>query len=306
MNFSLRQVAVFLLLFSALACQNSGWAQQSELAATQQHSPVLAEDRQAVVLFAEDLNIAVERSAVLDHLEVSEGDIVESGQPLAKLDDQQARLEQELAEQQLALAEEQARDDVDIDYAKMAIEFATANLERARQAQLSQAEVEQSRFELERSQMALQQAMQKKRIHGLECRAAEARKNLALLDVSRHRVNAPAAGTVVELYRRPGEFLQTGQPLMRIVRNDVMRVSAAIGLEQVAAVRRGFPVAFQVEGTDANRAVYSGKVILVSPETFGEVRFVKVLAELKCPQRDLKAQVTGVLQILAPHRAPPE
>lgn len=262
---------------------------------------VLASDDHAIAIFAEDLDIAAETSGIVQQLNVAEGDLIGNQEVLVTLKDQRAQLEFELATLQLELAEQKARSEVDSKFAKETIALAEKNIQRSTVAgtAVAQSEIDQYQFEKKRGTLALEQAAQDRVLSVLEAKTAAAQKDLADYDLGLHKVRAPIEGVVVELYQRPGEFLQAGQPLLRMVKNDVMRISAAIDLEKASQLRKDLPVLFHPSHSTQTEP-YSGKIIFVSPETFGEIRTVKVLAEVQVPQRNLKAKVAGLLEILAP------
>ena len=259
----------------------------------------IAEDRQAIVLFSEDLTISTELPGVLKELKVSEGDLVSAKDVLGVLDDRQAKLELQLSQMRLQLAQQNVDSRVEIDFAELAVEFARRHLQRAEKSQnaMAETELDDLRFNHRRGDLALEQAEREKEIQLTQMETAKVQKDLAEHQLNLRQMRAPGSGVVVELYARPGEFLEAGEPLLRLVRNDVMRVSAAIPLAEASLLDKGMTVRFLC--TYPTPRVYQGHVIFVSPEAFGEVQSVKVLAEIETPQRDLKARVDGVLQVLA-------
>lgn len=286
------------LIFLAL-----GHCQCERLALAQQGAPemidgaVVARDTRALSLFSRDLHIAAEVAGVLQSVDVREGDRIHVGDRLASFQDHQARLECELAEQQLKLAQQRARNPVDQEYARLTLELADRKLARAKQADqaFSQSELDQLDFDSRRSDLVMEQAVQDSLLREAEVATAKARRDLAKHHRDRHQLDSPTDGVVVEVLERPGEFVSVGQPLLRCVRLRVMRISAAIPLEQIARVKRGSPVSFVP--AQSSDDIFLGRVTFVSPETFGEIQTVKVVAEVANPEGRLRAKVDGVLTI---------
>jgi macrolide-specific efflux system membrane fusion protein len=62
------------------------------------------------------------------------------------------------------------------------------------------------------------------KIAGMTLAANEARLKAAEKSVARRQIIAPRTGVVVKLYRRVGEWVAPGDPVLRLVRSDRMRV----------------------------------------------------------------------------------
>jgi hypothetical protein len=93
-----------------------------------------------------------------------------------------------------------------------------------------------------------------------------------------------------------------GEPVIRLIKNDVMRVSALVALEDAERIQRNAAVRFIVKAQqhDSIERLYHGRVILVSPENQRENHSsVPVLAEIDNPERTLKANITGRLEIFS-------
>lgn len=260
-------------------------------------------------MFAQDLQVAPQSSGLIIWMDINEGDLISQDQTLAQLDKRNRLLEVELADLQLTLAKERADNDVEIEFAKESIDIANKGLERARMATqgrssaMSEAEIDQLRFDKVRAQLSHQQALRTKIVSQMEAKIAESQKEVSTVNLSLHEIQSPIDGVVIEIFKRRGEYLQVGQPIMRIVKNDVMRISAAVALSQAGQINRQCTVRFTPRWeAQTTFPVYEGKIVFVSAEAFGEVDTVQILAEVQNPDRSLRAKVTGELSIFA---APP-
>jgi multidrug resistance efflux pump len=116
--------------------------------------------------------------------------------------------------------------------------------------------------------------------------ARDAEWKLARHDVERRRLLASLDGVVVQLLKHPGEWLQAGEPVLRLVRMDRVRVEGFVdaslyGDDEVADQ----PVRVFVARQRGQRETFSGKIVFVNPliEASGNYR---VWAEVENRQRN--------------------
>ena len=113
-------------------------------------------------------------------------------------------------------------------------------------------------------------------------RAVEAAANeLAVAQRARDRrqILAPIDGMVVDVRRRVGEWLEPGKFVVRLVRDDRLRATGFIKLEQLTAPLEGQPATLLVELSGAKATPFTGRVTFVSPEANPINRQVKLIAE---------------------------
>lgn len=183
---------------------------------------------------------------------VERGEQVKPGQILAKLDTRAA-----------SLSAVEARAQVD-----------------STRAQEEQARIECDRFEQLKAKGAItdleyQQRITQCRTLPLSVQAASARAALAAQNVGDGLIRAPFAGVVTERYVEVGQFLRQDSRVVTIVSADPLRLQIAVPEAQVASVKEGADVSFNV-------AAYPGRRFL------GKVRFVS--GALRATTRDLIAE----------------
>jgi len=96
-----------------------------------------------------------------------------------------------------------------------------------------------------------------------DARASDARVAQLADQISRSRVTAPLAGTVLATYTRKGEFVQPGQPLFRIASLDSMTLRAYVTEPQLTQIRIGQRVQVSVD-RGGERLVLPGTVTWIA------------------------------------------
>jgi HlyD family secretion protein len=96
-----------------------------------------------------------------------------------------------------------------------------------------------------------------------EARATDARVAQLTEQISRSRIMAPLAGTVLATYARKGEFVQPGQPLFRIANLDSMTLRAYVTQPQLTQIRIGQRADVTVD-REGGRIVLPGTVTWIA------------------------------------------
>jgi membrane fusion protein (multidrug efflux system) len=113
-------------------------------------------------------------------------------------------------------------------------------------------------------------------------RVASARKSLDDLIVK-----APIAGIVSKRHVNAGDVVSPGGELYTIIDPSSMRLEASVPSEQIAAIRVGGTVAFQVRGYPQER--FEGRIERVSPSADAATRQVPIFVTIPNKQRRLVA-----------------
>ena len=154
--------------------------------------------------------------------------------------------------------------------------------------------VEQLKFEAE-------QVKHDQATAGTTLKIQERTVELARLQVEKRHVRSPLAGVVAEVKRHNGEWVESGTPVLRVVRLDRLKaeafVDAAIadgGLRGAAAI-----VKFDRQGKQHE---LPGEVSFVSPEVDTVNRQVLVSIEIDNSKRILLPGMKATVTILIPSR----
>jgi RND family efflux transporter MFP subunit len=95
-----------------------------------------------------------------------------------------------------------------------------------------------------------------------EVKAVEAADAIARLDLERSRVKAPFDGAIAERIASLGRYVAVGDPIVRVVKTDPLRLRVEVPERDSVLVRLGQKVRVGVEG-DTN--IYRGQLARVAP-----------------------------------------
>jgi HlyD family secretion protein len=261
-------VASVLLIGAAAGLASCGNAQGSEEkqraahAAAEANSPYAAIASGKVDVEGGLVDIAASQPGIVMHVMVQEGDEVHSGEVLAQLDDQDARL----ARNQAAAALQQAV--AQVDAGRTALAAAQRNVARMEQLSaqnfVSPQAVENARDSVRtcQSQLDVQTASASQQ------RAALAAANYV---VEQHIVRAPDEGRIVRRYANPGMGASTLNvtPMFQLQPHTARIVRAELEERSLNAVRVGMRVEIVPEA-DQTRS-YPGTVLRIA-QVFGARR----------------------------------
>jgi multidrug efflux pump subunit AcrA (membrane-fusion protein) len=266
---------------------------------------------QALVTLIEQVDIPAREAGVLAAVEVREGQLVAAGDLLARLDDTQPQLAKKKAEIELDVARLQASNDVDVRFAQKSMEVTRSELKRASESMVkynrsvSATEIDRLRLEAERAALQVEQAEQDLKVAKFTEQLKQNELDFADWAIERLRVRSPLVGMVVEVNHRPGEWVEPGKAMFRVVRIDRLRVEAFLDAQQAAETLMGRAVTLSVEVPGRDRRHFAGKIVFVSPEVDPVNGQVRVWAEVENRDSQLRPGVHGKLVIeTAPADAP--
>ena len=246
--------------------------------------------------------VPAQQTGLLQQVVVEEGQVVEQGQLLASLDARQAQLAVARAELEYAQAEAKAKNEIQILYAEKALEVAKAELQRSSDSieqfakSISQSQLDVERLTVEKLTLERQQAEHELVLERFGVRQKQVALESAQLQLSQHQLTAPFAGTVALVRGRVGEWLEVGEPVLRLVAVDKLRAEGFLPAEQARAEFVGKPVAWTVSSGDHERRA-EGILRFVSPEMEPVTRQVRVWAEIPNADGEFRPGQQGSLEI---------
>ena len=251
--------------------------------------PVL---QRCLVSIVEEAKVPAREAGVLVELRVREGDVVEKGAVIAKIDDDQPQMERRKAKAEHEQALAKAESDVDVRYAVAAELVAEAEHKKALESHAkvpgSVTEVERDRLKLneKKGELQIEQAELERRLNGLAAQSKEAEVLAAENAIDRRLIKSPLDGVVVQLFPHQGEWLQPGDPLARVVRTDRLRVEGYVDSARHDPVEvSGRPVTVEVALAGGRRESFQGKIVFTSPlvESGGDYRVFAEVENRKDP-----------------------
>jgi multidrug efflux pump subunit AcrA (membrane-fusion protein) len=218
-----------------------------------------------------EATVPAQEAGVLTKIPVREGQQVAAGELLAQIDDAIPRMRKEVAKFKLDVANKQAADDVDVQYATAAAAVAWADYEQAVDANnkvtgtVPQAAVREKLLDHRKMELSIVKAKKDMEVAALQAQVAGAELRAAEVDLQHRKVTAPLDAVVVELTRHEGEWAAMGDPIMRLVRIDRLRVEGFVNVKDYKASQiQGRPVSVVVKFAGQTET-FPGKIVYVKP-----------------------------------------
>lgn len=258
----------------------------------------------AVLKISEERQIPCLTAGVIRESHVRESTLVDKGQLLMELDDVRAKLELSKLDKEAKMAREKSLTTVDVDYAEQTILVSQSELERAVRSNVrtpgsvSQAEIDQLTLNVEKAKAEKKKIEFQTSILGTQTLVKNIELEVGQQDVLDCQIYSPISGMVVEVFKKPGEWVHPGESVARVVQLDRLRteikVPAKIALDDLLGTRAIFTSNLEVlEGKQ-----YEGRVVFVNPEANPVNMSVRVWVEIENKDLELVAGLTGELEIL--------
>jgi HlyD family secretion protein len=218
---------------------------------------------------AEEVVVAAEAPGQILRLDALEGRVLAKGEDVGLIDTTQLALEREqLAAQRRALSNQRRELERQAEALDVQREIAERVWERTQRLFTGGAATAMQRDAAERDVRVLTTQASGARV-GLERLSAELTgldvRNAAVEDrLGRTRITNPVRGTVLALYARAGEMIQTGQALYRVADLDTLTLRAYVTGAQLAAVTLGARATVQIDGADGTLTTREGTITWIS------------------------------------------
>lgn len=225
-----------------------------------------------LVSLIEEVAVPAREPGVLKTLIVKEGDMVMPEQLLAQIDETRAQMQLTAAGAKLKVAQTQARNTTNIEYAKAASEVAKAEYwqnveanERVKGA-VTQTEIRRLLLTYHRTGWEIKQAEEDLLIAGLQADVSQAEFEAAKDNLQRRKILSPLEGEVVKVHRHPGEWVQTGDPVLEIVRVNQLWVEGFLSAaDYMPSEIKARPVTVEVTLAHGRVEQFGGTITFVSP-----------------------------------------
>ncbi|WP_197524847.1 efflux RND transporter periplasmic adaptor subunit [Botrimarina hoheduenensis] len=188
--------------------------------------------------FLYDVEVPGEESGVLVFLGVKEGDLVEAEQLIAQVDDRDVRQGYRIAQYGKRAADARAEDDIEIVYSRAAAAVAREDWQEMEQAHLrvnkstTENERRKAKLEYDRSKLAIEKAEKDRILAKLDADTKQAELDAAQIAVDKRRVLAPFTGVVLEVLRDEQEWVQPGEPIVRIAQLDTLKIDGFLYFDE--------------------------------------------------------------------------
>ncbi len=233
------------------------------------------------VALIEEVQIPAQEAGALVKVAVHEGDQIKIGDMLAQMDDSQPKVHKKAATGEYEAARQHAINDINVRFAKAAYEVAKSEYSKALEANrrspnaFSDVELDNKRLAAEKAKLQIEQSDVDQKVAVYTSATKEAEVENAQLSIDRRQIKSQIEGIVVSINRHAGEWLQVGEPVLRIVRMDRLWVEGWIDASKFNPDEiKNQSAVIDVELARGQHARFTGKIVFVSPlvEAGGEYR----------------------------------
>lgn len=269
--------------------------------------PAAAEDFRIVdaqVTLATDTTIAAATPGIVAELPVVEGQSLDEGALLAQLDDQHAQAEWRAAVEALHVVGLESENDVDLRYAEMTLAVHQKEYEHSRSANerfagsVSQSDLRRQRLVIEQAKLRIEQAKRDMEIGQAKVAEMQATADAARQVVAQHAIYNRVAGVVAQRFVDPGEWVSAGDPIVRVIELNRLRIECFVDQTDVAKLAPELEVEF-VPNTSA-AATYRGVIRFIASELHPVTGQARVWAEVSNHDGKLQSGMRGTLTVQIP------
>jgi len=225
-----------------------------------------------LVSLIEEVAVPAREAGVLKALIVKEGDMVMPEQLLAQIDDTRAQMQLTAAALKLQVAQKQAANTTNVEYAKASSDVARAEWIQADDANkkvpgaVTMAEMRRLALTFHKTEWEIKQAEEDLVIAGLQADVSQAELDAATDNLQRRKIMSPLEGEVVKLHRHQGEWVTAGDPLLDIVRVNQLWVEGFFSAtDYTPGEIKGRPVTVRVTLAHDRVEQFTGAITFVSP-----------------------------------------
>jgi multidrug efflux pump subunit AcrA (membrane-fusion protein) len=219
-----------LLVF--LACAITPVETETGLSKGESESPLFATS--ALVTAIDHVDVPSRQPGVLAKLSLRRGTAVRAGDSVAMLDDRKPSLNYEIAKQETLIAEQQVKNRFPTLLKQTIATYATKKFEmndslyRNSRGAVSQLQLQTSKSEMEQATIDANNALAEEKQLAINYQSQIQKEKLASLELQQCLIKAPLDGIVSQIHRRPGEWVNTGESILTLVRMDRLRIETLI------------------------------------------------------------------------------
>lgn len=260
--------------------------------------------KKVLLTLIDDIEVPAKEAGVLGGVAVKIGTLVKKGDNLAKLDDRKPQLALNRYKIESEIAKEQAGNDAEVRFAKKAKQVAEAELQRAEDSNrrfpgsISDSQIDALRLAVAKADAEIDIKSRELSVAKMNHRLKQTLVKIADNDVNRRRINSPINGMVIEVKRKPGEWVEPGEKVFRIVRLDKLRVRGFIKAADSKPKLVGKSVRVTVTLAGGGTETVYGKLVFVNPLIDPNNRDVSVIAEIPNRSGRLQPGLQGSMTIV--------
>jgi len=259
----------------------------------------------------DQVTLASDRTGILKMMEFKEGETVTKGTQVALIAD-------EVAVATLAVAEKKASNEVEIEFAKVAKAAAEvehrrledANERAARREQesgrkpdetttsgrsVSLLEIDKAKLAADKAALQIEQAHHDLAVNKLD-------RDVKAAELRTYQVRSEFEGIVTRVFKKKGESIRQGDPIVEVVNTDRVRVEGRIKLEDLRFAKQGGRVRVRLSVDDLDlpeeKVVFEGKITFVDLVSDPIQKTTHVYAEVQNRDNILRAGLDAEMEIV--------
>ncbi len=236
------------------------------------------------------IEVSAQEPGQIKEFKVQEGQEVYDKTLLAMLDDSQAQMAKKAAFHKLQAAEKDAASDVAVRYSQKGFDLAEIEYKQGKETRdydqraVTLYEIRRLWFKVEEAKLSIEQEEHKLALAAITADVRRAELEAAEVDIRRREIRSSCVGRVEKRHREAGEWVKPGDPILQILKTDVVEVQGSMDATRLApADVEGRPVTVIVEvprGRQIVKETFDGTVIFAG-YTIDSLRKSVVKAEVK-------------------------
>jgi multidrug resistance efflux pump len=258
----------------------------------------------AILKSNESTAVAAQVAGVIQSMAVREGSRVTSGDQLGLIRDVAVRLAIDKARLALDTATKKQASDIDKRLAIKSEQVARNEYQRAIEANQKLAdiypvnEVDRLKLVFDRATLEVERAAFEQEILKLDVTKSELELKESLELLSRHKVIASCSGIVVSLVHKPGEWVDVGDPVAKIVEIEKLRIEGFLHANDAASSLIGKKAKVTVAIAEETLET-EAELVFISPEVNPLNSQVRVMLEVDNSAEKLRPGLrpTTILQL---------
>ena len=237
------------------------------------------------ISFIDDIMLPAQESGVISLLSVKEGDSIKAGTVVGKIDDELFQQILQQAKLRYELAADAAEDSLAIEAAEKKYNVAAIEARKtsdlADKGSKSESDRLMAIYTMEIAALERDKAVREQKKAGLEKQLEESKFLEAKKHVEGHILQSEFDASVIKIMKKPQEYVQKGEAVMRIARMDRLWVQGAIEINDLNPEEvRGKRVTVTVQRAHDETATFDGVITNVGLERQGLTRYM-VKAEVQ-------------------------
>jgi multidrug efflux pump subunit AcrA (membrane-fusion protein) len=237
-----------------------------------QPAPTQAKIGRCLVSLLADRQVSAQEAGLLVSLAIQEGSQVKENGLLGQINDSQAQMQKRVATAEHEVAKKKAADDVNVRYAEAAKRVAESEYMIKKTANdkvpgaVPIVEMQKLLLTVEQAALQIEKSKHEQTIARYEADAYEAKVDVAEDAINRRKILSPIDGEVVEIFVRPGEWVEPGNVVFRVLRMDRLRIEGFLNAAHFSPSEiNARPVTVEVKLARGRTERFQGKVVFVNP-----------------------------------------